>query len=222
MKWRFLFVGFLALSLVFGLLLMATVNPAAAAADQRTMTTANRLYAAGHYGEAVQLYEGLVAQGVRDGRLLYNLGNAYYQQGNMAQARASYQSAAALAPRDSDLRYNLALVENQAGGAPSSTTAGPLAQLADFSQRWLSIDELASLALGGWLLFGLLVFTYRSFPVGRRPAMLRYAAVLALALVVLAGLPLAASLYAQTTMPAASPGASQTALNYLLQLPLGA
>jgi tetratricopeptide (TPR) repeat protein len=219
MKRSIFLLGFFGLILFLGLPLMAGASTAAVPADRQAMTAANRLYQAGHYGEAIQLYEGLVAQGVRDSRLLYNLGNAYVRQGELARARASYESAARLAPRDPDIRANLALVRDQVGGAPSEVTAGPLAAAlaaaVDFSRRWLNINELAILALGAWLLFGLLAVTYRSFPAGQRPAMLRYAAALALVVVVLAGLPLAARVFGPAGVPGVLPGAGQAALNTL-------
>jgi tetratricopeptide (TPR) repeat protein len=215
MKRSVFLLGFFGLILFFGLPLMAWANTAAVPADRQAMTAANQLYQAGHYPEAIRLYEGLVAQGARDSRLLYNLGNAYYQQGDLARARVNYESAARLAPRDADIRYNLALVRGQAGGTSSDVTAGPLAAVADLSRRWLSINELAIVALGAWLLFGLLTVTYRSFPAGQRPAALRYAVTMALLLVLLAGLPLAARVYEQAGLPGPLPGAGQAALGYL-------
>jgi tetratricopeptide (TPR) repeat protein len=214
MKRSILFLGLVGLILFAGLPLMAWANTAAVPADRQAMSAANELYRAGHYGEAIQLYEGLVAQGVADSRLLYNLGNAYTQQGDLARARANYEAAARLSPRDADIRHNLALVGGQAGGAPSGAAAGPLAAAAEISRRWLSINELALLALGAWLLFGLLAVAYRSFPAGRRPAALRYAAVVALALVVVVGLPFAARVHELAGLPGILPGA-QAALSDL-------
>jgi len=215
MKRSIFFLGVFGLILFFGLPLMAGAHTSAVPADRQAMTAANQLYQAGHYPEAIQLYEGLVARGARDSRLLCNLGNAYYQQGDLFRARASHESAARLAPRDADIRYNLALVRRQAGGTPSEVTAGPLAAVVDFSQRWLNLNELAILALGAWLLFGLLTVTYRSFPTGQRPVALRYAASIALVVVVLAGLPLAARAYEQAGLPGSMPGVGQTALSHL-------
>ncbi len=217
MKRGTFFLGFLGLILFFGLPLMALANTGAASAGGQAMTAADRLYESGHYAEAIRLYEGLVAQGARDSRLLYNLGNAYYQQGDLARARQNYESAARLAPRDSDIRYNLALVAGQAGGASPETSRlpAPLAAVTDFSRHWFSLNELAMLALAAWLLFGLLTVAYRSFPAGQRPAELRYAATIAIVIVVLAGLPLLARIHELASLPGLLSGAGQAALGHL-------
>jgi hypothetical protein len=57
--------------------------------------------------------------------------------------------------------------------------------LADVTSRWLTVDELALLALGAWFALGLLVFAHRGLQPKRRPAVLR-AVVTAALLVVLA------------------------------------
>ena len=177
-------------------------------ADQRAVSAANALVESGHIAEAVQIYEQLVTRGVRDGALFYNLGNAYFQQGDLGQAIVSYEQAAQLSPRDSDVRQNLALARSQAKAA-APQPAGVLGRLAAASSRWLTVNELALLALGAWFLLGFLVLAYRHFQPGRRPAALRYAAVIALVCVLITGISLAGRVTSSQQTHTSQPAVSQ-------------
>jgi tetratricopeptide (TPR) repeat protein len=208
---RFIFtIGLVGLVLLTGLSIAVLSNPRPAPVDARAMTAANELFAAGHYAEAAQMYEQLIAQGAQDAALYYNLGNATLALGDAGRAVAAYERAAALAPRDADIRANLALAQEQARSQtklvpaqqardqvnqpvahqparrPSNRqSASPLGGLADLTRRWLTMDELALLALGAWLALGLLVFAYRGLEPQRRPALVRVG-IAAVLLVVLA------------------------------------
>jgi tetratricopeptide (TPR) repeat protein len=144
----------LVLLIGFGIAVLATPRPAPV--DAQALAAANELVAAGHPAEAAQMYEQMIAQGARDAALYYNLGNAYFLQGDASRAMAAYEQAAALAPRDADIRANLALAQEQAGRQMSWPAA------TDIATRWLTVDELALLALGAWLALGLVVLTYRT------------------------------------------------------------
>jgi tetratricopeptide (TPR) repeat protein len=190
MKRTLCVLALVGLALVAGLPWAGAALSGGVKADERALSAANALVDAGHAAEAVQIYEQLVAQGARDGALLYNLGNAYYQQGDLKRALASYEQAAALTPRDPDLRHNLALARSQAGALPARAP-GLLGELAETSRQWLTVNELAALALAAWLLFGALVLAYRHFQPASRPAALRYAAAVALLCVMVTGVSLA-------------------------------
>ena len=184
--------------------------------DARAMTAANELVAAGHYAEAAQMYEQLIAQGAQDAVLYYNLGSATLALGDAGRAVAAYEQAAALAPRDADIRANLELARQQvrspvnlsvahqqALSPVNRRSANPLGGLADVTRPWLTVDELALLALGAWLALGLLVFAYRGLQPGRRPAVVRAAVVVAFVVVLAAGGMLAGRLAApQLAAPA--------------------
>jgi tetratricopeptide (TPR) repeat protein len=70
---------------------------------------ANLAYQRGKFDEAVQKYEQIVHNGIADGPLYYNLGNAYYKLGNMTMAILNYERALRFMPNDDDLRHNLQL-----------------------------------------------------------------------------------------------------------------
>ncbi len=71
---------------------------------------AGRTYEAEQYEEAVALYEAITKMGIRDGRVYYNLGNAYFKAGRLGKAILSYERARRLLPRDEDIEANLGFV----------------------------------------------------------------------------------------------------------------
>lgn len=167
MKRSFLAVASVGLALLAGLFFTVRSSSATAQVNTQAVAAANQLVNAGHYAEAARMYEQLAAQSPRDAALLYNLGNAYFGQGDVGRSLLAYQRAAALAPRDADIRANLALAQQALGQGNSA--AGPVAGLAAAASRWLTVDEMALLALGAWLTVGFGVLAVRSRMVSRRP-----------------------------------------------------
>jgi tetratricopeptide (TPR) repeat protein len=99
-----------------GLTLQLTAPRQLSNADRATFARANQLVEAGQAAAAVNLYEQLVAQGVVNADLFYNLGQAYTQLGKTNQAVTWYAKAAQLAPRDGQIVERL----KQAGYAARS------------------------------------------------------------------------------------------------------
>lgn len=175
--------------------------------DVHAMTAANQLVAAGHYAEAVHLYDQLIVQGVQDAALYYNLGNAALSLGDASRAVAAYEEAAALAPRDADIRANLALARQQARSQDNMPSTHVLGGLADVTSRWLTVDELALLALGAWLTLGLMVFAYLWLQPERRTAVLRVAvAMVSLVVLTTAGMLVSRMTTPQLAVPATMMG----------------
>lgn len=179
---------------------LASVPPSSETAA-RALAAANQLLEAGHVDEAIRVYEQLARQGVSESALFYNLGNAYLSQGDSRQALQSYQKAASLDPRDADIRFNMALAQAQQGGGTSQAPAGPWSALAKFTQRWLALDELALLALGAWLLLGLLLLVWRQRRAAASSPLLRVSILAALFFVVVLGLSLFSRMTVDTTIP---------------------
>jgi len=71
------------------------------------------LYNSGDYAASVGCFESLVAGGVHNGHLLYNLGNAHYRSGDPARALLAYRQASLYLPRDGDLKANLSSARGQ-------------------------------------------------------------------------------------------------------------
>jgi tetratricopeptide (TPR) repeat protein len=160
---------------VLCLVLLATLSyqPLQAASSVETLVSGNQLYEKGNFAEATQLYEQLANQGVADSTLYYNLGNAYYKQGDLGRAILNYTRAARLTPRDADVQANLALARSQVADKYSSTAESFTATLIDLAQGWLTLNELAGLALLLWWLVCLLVLLMRRPTLQSRLAWLR-------------------------------------------------
>jgi tetratricopeptide (TPR) repeat protein len=76
---------------------------------QRTEPRAARA----HYTAAAAAYEALVADGIGNAALFFNLGNAYYRAGDLGRAVLNYRRAQRLAPGDERVRANLRLARQQ-------------------------------------------------------------------------------------------------------------
>ena len=70
----------------------------------------NELYRQGDYFEAAARYENVLKQGIRNGFLYYNLGNAYFKAGEIGRSVLAYERALRLVPGDEDVRVNLRFV----------------------------------------------------------------------------------------------------------------
>ncbi len=75
---------------------------------------ANDEFAAGHFREATELYEGMVRSGEYSGALFYNLGNAWYRAGDFGHAILNYERALALEPFHPEAQTNLRLARDNA------------------------------------------------------------------------------------------------------------
>lgn len=73
---------------------------------------ANRAYQAGDFTKASGLYEKLVQEGVHNGKLHFNLANAYMKQERLGPAILQYCKARKYLPNDPDVIANLNLVQS--------------------------------------------------------------------------------------------------------------
>jgi tetratricopeptide (TPR) repeat protein len=97
----------IAIALAAGALLApgpaAAERGAAHAAFERGM----KLYEEGDYSGAVDAFDEVVAMGVEDPAVEYDLANAWFKAGRLGRAIYHYRRAHALAPRDEDVKANL-------------------------------------------------------------------------------------------------------------------
>jgi tetratricopeptide (TPR) repeat protein len=189
------------LLLLAGLLAATTVLSPKIEADAAAVDAANQLYTAGHYDEAIQLYETQVARGVQDSVLFFNLGNAYFQQGDIGRAVLNLERAAQLDPRDADIANNLNLVRQQTTELFVEEPAGPFAVLA-LSTGWLTQNEIAVLVLVFWFLLGFLVLVWIQAVSPRLRRTLKIGMVIVLFLLLLTGASLASRAFLQQMQPA--------------------
>lgn len=144
------------ISITVGCLLLLTSSLALAQGVSPTeaMSVGNQSYEAGQYAEAVEIYESIVAAGVQNSALYYNLGNAYFKQGDLGRAILNYRRAQSLAPRDADVAANLSVARSQTLDKLEADE-GPLTNLVQVAEEWLTLSEASMLALFLWVLASL-------------------------------------------------------------------
>ncbi len=71
------------------------------------IAVANKFYEEKRYQEAIDAYESLIHQGLQNGHLYYNLGNAYIRLNQLGPGILNYVRAQKLIPRNEDLMANL-------------------------------------------------------------------------------------------------------------------
>ena len=195
---------------LFTIILMALLLGAGVAwaqtgqAELERGEVANQLYENGRYAAAAQAYEQLIAQGVKNSAIYYNLGNAYMQQGEIGRAILNYKRAQALAPRDPDIAANLALARAQTtdrfdGGAPDDLVG----IFNTAVQANLTSNQLALLALGLWFALGIGIIVYRQMGDGRGKRIVAIAIALSGVLFVISAFSLGSRLYEARNFPAA-------------------
>ena len=114
---------------------------------------ASQAYDQGDYERAVELYREVIAAGVEDGRVQYNLGNAYLRKGELGEAVVAYRRALVLRPRDQDIRANQSFARSAAKDAIEPPEPGPVVSTLLFWFYTLSPKELVLVVLTANLLF---------------------------------------------------------------------
>jgi hypothetical protein len=112
--------------------------------DVALVQQANAAYLDGDYETAQVLYEQVIADGVRDPGVFFNLGSAYYQAGDLGRALVNYRIVQQYWPRDADLSRHLALVRAERLDLLGEET-GFLEGLATLTTGVLSVSELSLL-----------------------------------------------------------------------------
>ena len=72
-------------------------------------------YNTGKYKDAVKKLSHIAEKGVVNGKLYYNLGNAYLKSGDVGRAILWYERALKLMPHDPDLRFNINYARSKSG-----------------------------------------------------------------------------------------------------------
>jgi len=140
------------------LLLSLTACHTSTTASGAQMAEANRLYEEGEFAAAAGRYQTLVDTGVEDGRLYYNLGNAYFKAGDLGRAILNYRRAQRLLPRDGDVATNLDLARAQTLDRIEVDGEGAIVGLVRRALGWFTLDEAAFVALALWIvLVGLVI-----------------------------------------------------------------
>ena len=137
------------------------------------------------YQESIVRFEKIVSAGnVRNGKLFYNLANAYLLQGDVGRAILNYRRAERLTPDDHNLQGNLAFARSQ---VRDSIPAPPQRRVLDTVLAWHDglpvLPRLAVFVLAFdliWLLAALKLFNLARFSLRLPVAMLAVVAALCL------------------------------------------
>jgi tetratricopeptide (TPR) repeat protein len=131
-----------------------TPSPAAEADSPAAMFAAgNAAYEAGAYMDAIDRYQQVVAAGIVNADLDYNLANAYFKTGDLGRSVLWYERALRLEPRSDDARANLAVVRSLLRDQQLIPAHGGVRNAALGWHRRLSATESAAVACGFYALF---------------------------------------------------------------------
>lgn len=164
----------ISLGLVIGILLSGL---AVASDEARLFMDGTAAYRKGDWPAAIEAFEALAGRGIENGRLFYNLGNAYLKNEDVGHALLWYERALRYIPEDPDLTFNyeyaLTLTKDERGEQTS-----PLLRILFFWKYQLSPDTIRWIALvfNALLWVSLGVLAIRSKPL-LRPSIILAAAV---------------------------------------------
>jgi tetratricopeptide (TPR) repeat protein len=116
-----------------------------------TFDRANEAYRVGDFTGAVTHYEQLVADGVADADVFYNLGNAYFRSNQLGAAIANYERALQIDPSSQNAAQNLQLCIEQTPRGAGRPLPPDWEQSLLFWHYGLSIGASATAAVASWL-----------------------------------------------------------------------
>lgn len=145
---------------IIGILFAAAPCPARDHARQ--FLAALEAYKAGDYMKAVQGLEAIAAEGVRNGQLYYDIGNAHLKNNDLGRAILWYERALNLLPNDPDLRFNYDYARSLTKDAQDEN-ANALTRILFFWNYQLSARTVILLALIFNLFFWSLALAWRLF-----------------------------------------------------------
>jgi len=94
-------------------------------------------YNNGDYPSAIAAFAAISDSGIKNGKLFYNLGNAFMKNNDIGRAVLWYERALKFMPDDPDLRFNIdyaySLLKDEKGAHPS-----PVLKVLFFWKHWLS------------------------------------------------------------------------------------
>jgi len=110
------------------------------------------------YRKAIEAYETLLGSGIRNGKLYYNLGNAYFRVGDLSRAILNYRRALRLMPGNSYIRENLRFARSRVHDKIEMSGKRALLRSLFFWHFDTSLKSRTVAAIGCYvLLWGLLI-----------------------------------------------------------------
>ncbi|MBI4976381.1 MAG: tetratricopeptide repeat protein [Spirochaetes bacterium] len=115
--------------------------------DAAEYNSANAMYAKGKYEAARDGYSALIAKGVRDAEVFYNLGNTYFRLNDLGRAVLNYSRAARLNPDDADVAANIAFAKTLVKDRIEKPAVNPLVKMALFFYYHFSLSTMSVVLL---------------------------------------------------------------------------
>jgi len=107
------------LILLLVLLILCSVRITEASETARTFLDGVKNYKEDRFAEAAAAFSRVADEGIKNGKLFYNLGNAYLKNGDIGNAILWYERSSKLLPHDPDLKFNyeyaLSLTKDEKG-----------------------------------------------------------------------------------------------------------
>ena len=142
------------LFLVSFFLLSHTVS-AESDSETRNFLDAVKHYEAQEYAEAAEGFKKLADDGIHNGKLYYNIANAFLKQGRLGPAILWYERALRLIPGDPDLEFNLDYARTLIKDEPG-TFGSPLLQVLFFWKDLLGMSAWQWVGITAGVLFWVL------------------------------------------------------------------
>ncbi|MBI5592558.1 MAG: tetratricopeptide repeat protein [Deltaproteobacteria bacterium] len=92
--------------LLFILLILFSVRITGASETARTFLDGIKDYKENRFSEAAAAFSRIADEGIKNGKLFYNLGNSHLKNGDIGNAILWYERSLKLLPHDPDLRFN--------------------------------------------------------------------------------------------------------------------
>lgn len=132
----------------------AILAAGAAHADQQAQAFLDgvTLYESREYAAAAETFQRLAESGIHNGKLFYNIANAYLKDGRLGPAILWYERALRLSPADPDLRFNLDYARSLLEDEPAELSS-PLLQVLFFWKDLLGVSAWQWLGICAGLVF---------------------------------------------------------------------
>lgn len=131
----------------------------------RQFLEAVQLYENGLYAAAADKFQTVAESGIENGKLYYNLGNAWFKAGQLGRAVYWYEKARRLIPADPELAFNLEYARSQVKDRPPEENR--VVRAVFFWRYWLGQSSLIVLSVvcSGLFFCGLLLKRHFRVPV---------------------------------------------------------
>lgn len=134
--------------LTAGVIILGLLScPAGADENVRVFLDGVKAYRSGDYPSAVDAFLSVHQDGVQNGKLFYNLGNAYLRDNRLGPAILWYERALRLIPNDPDLKFNYNFALSRIKDERGVVTA-PVFRILFFWNHMFSAEAILWAAIG--------------------------------------------------------------------------